>query len=608
MREYIYLWVHKYVLLGKDSQGKNHYLFENTGIPLSSKYNVEADFDEKSKKLTVNVENRNINVNYFSECISDLVAIIGDNGSGKSSILRLLKSILTEGEGDTANDIGHLLVYTDKQIIKRESTLEKKGIEVNVNPSSDENEANGRYGFYKSEVHKSDYVIFYSPSFNVNKEFYGNFHGSCNISTEHVIDSYNGKLHNPGAREERFFDRLDSYSYYEQQTELDFVADFLEHEKKLPMDLPAYMHIQSNDYVIILLKKELSKRNEKLLRIIEKWEKNIDSLEDKVYLSVFVCLYRSYNSNSLNPFSSAFDIAEDISIKDALDKVELKIANIKSKIIIEPKITYELKKMIDLIVENSEKQPSELRYSLFIKSKKEVLRQIMNFHYRIKSDHHLLTPFLLFERQRLSTGENNFIQFFARFYHIWKDAFIYKRQLGNILEAEDIAFIIDEGEANFHPEWQREYLKILVDWIELIMEKLKNDRIITSIQNFQIFLSTHSPFVACDLPRNNMVRLRLKKTNRHDFKSVEALDISKEENIGIGTSIIDLLKNSFFIDSTVGVLAAKRIKEMVDEIRKNGYKNISPKSKFVLDNLGDKFIKSFLEEGNKNDEDTNNAR
>jgi energy-coupling factor transporter ATP-binding protein EcfA2 len=612
MREYIYLWIHKYVLLGYDGQDKKHYLFENIGVPLSSRYNIEDCFEEESKKLTINIEKRKTNDNYFSgnyfsENIIDLVAIVGNNGSGKSSIFRLLKSILTDGEGNTADDIGYLLLYIDEQTIKGKSTLEKEGIEVNVSPSLNENETNDCYGSYRSEDHKSDYVIFYSPFFNVSKGLLGNYHGSHNISTEHVIGSYKEKLYNLGMDEHRFFDRLDSYSYYEQQIELDFLADFLKNEEKLPMDLPTYMHIQSNDGVIILLKKTLSKDNEKLLRIVEKWENSIGSLEDKIYLSVFACIYRSYSSSSFSPFLSVFDgITENISIKEALDKVELEIANIKSKTNIEPKITYELKKMIDLIVENSKKQSFELRYLLFIKSKKEELKQIMNLHYDIRRKHSLITPFLLFERQRLSSGEDNLIQLFARFYHIWKDSFIYK---GQILEVKDVTFLIDEGEANFHPEWQRQYIKMIIDWIELIMEKLKSNGIIVSIPKFQIFLSTHSPFVACDLPKNNMICLKLKeKTNKDDFKSVRIVDFSKKENIGIGTSIVDLLKNDFFIDNTVGVLAAERIEKMVKEIRRNGYENISPESKFVLDNLGDKFIKSFLKEGNKNDENTNNTR
>jgi len=568
-----------YLELYKDSQNTGHYLFENTGIRLSSKYNVKDSFDKNSNKLTIDIESNKPNHNYFSEHINDIVAIVGNNGSGKSSILRLLKAILTDGEGSSADDIEYILFYTDGQGIDNKSTL--KNITLDKKNILNKNEINDNYGIpYKSEPHKSDYVIFYSPFFNVSKGlFHGDYHGSSNISTEHVIDSYSKKLHNPRAGEERFFDRLDSYSFYEQQIELDFVGDFLENEDKLPMDLPTYMYIQSNSNTIILLKKELKKiNNNSLLEIIENWEKNTN-LKDKIYLSVFACLYRALNSNSFNPFADRFNsITENpnIKIEDAINTIT-------------PGIVNELEILINLITKNSEQRQWNKRHLLFIKTKKEELKQIMNSHYDIKRKHSLITPFLLFERQRLSTGEDNFIQLFARFYHIWKDALIYKGQL----EANDIVFLIDEGEANFHPEWQRIYLKTLIEWIELIMKKLENEEK-KKILKFQILLSTHSPFVACDLPKTNLVCLKLEK--KDDFKSVKIVDISTKENLGIGTRIIDLLKNDFFIDSTIGALATERIEEMVEEIRrKKGYKNISDKSKFVFDNLGDQFIKSFFE-------------
>jgi len=600
MREYIYLWVHEYVLLGKDDSEKNRYLFENIGIPLSSKYEINDNFDEESKKLTVNVKKccESDNINYFSEHISDLVAIVGDNGSGKSSILRLLKSILTNGEGDIADDIGYLLLYVDKQddkqIMRGKYTLREKGIEFEVSPNLNENKIDIGT-IYKKEPHKSDYLVFYSPFFNVSKGlFHGDYHGSRDISTENIIGSHSEKLHNPRAGKERFFDRLESYSSYEQQIELDFVADFLKNEGELPMDLPTYMRIKNNSYVIALLKNELHENeDERWFGIIEKMEERINSLKDRIYLSAFVSLYRSYNSSSFNPFADRFDnITEETNIEDALNAVEFGIVS-------------ELEKMITLIEENLKRLSfDDYWYLLFIRQRKEELKQIMNLHYNISKKHHLLTPFLLFERQRLSTGEDNFIQFFARFYHIWKDI-----PSEDLLNAKDIVFLIDEGEANFHPEWQRKYLKMLIDWIELIMKKLKNDEVIERIPKFQVILSTHSPFVACDLPKNNMVRLKLKeKNNKDDFKSVGVLDALEQKNTGIGASIIDLLKNDFFIKSTVGALAVDKITKMVEEIREYSYEKMSTESKYVFDNLGMQFIKKFLKEGNANDENTNNKQ
>jgi energy-coupling factor transporter ATP-binding protein EcfA2 len=554
-------------------------------MPLSSKYEIKEEFDEKDQKLTLKIKDRGMNGNYFSEYINDLVAVVGDNGSGKSSLLKLLNRILTDGMGDTADDIKYVLVYAERQSSKIQLSYKENGIKLEIKSNLCINkEGNPRIDFI-GEFYKCDFLIYYSPFFNVSNLSHGDVFGSCDISTEYVINSYAEKLHIPKAGDERFFDRLESYSIYEQQIELNFVGDFLEYGEKLPMDLPAYTYIKNNSYAIILLKKELNKMGDnKLLEIIKNFENNIRSLRDKIYLSVFACSCRALNFSLLN------NADENISVYEILERIN-------------PGITNELKQIINLVEKNIKQLLLGECCFLPIKQRKEEIKQIMSLHYSIKNKYLLLTPFLLFERQRLSTGEDNFIQFFARFYNIWKDAYSYKDQKRDFLESKDlnIVFLIDEGEANFHPEWQRRYLKTLIEWIELIMEKLKKDDKIKHIPKFQILLSTHSPFVACDLPKNNMVCLKLKeKKNTDYFKSVNVCDISEKENIGIGANIIDLLKDGFFIDSTVGAFATKKIEEIVKEIRENGYKNISDESEFgfVLKNLGDKLIKSFLEKSN----------
>ena len=639
MREYIYLWVNKFVWSGKDNEGNNRYLFENVGIPLSSKYDVtRCEFNEKSSEFIINCENRNIKVNYFSEHINDLVAMVGDNGSGKSSLLELLKLILTKEA--IKGDEKYVLIYADDNEIKVKSTLaneitfkikdENSFIELNVN----------------NDDHESDHVIYYAPFFNVAKNNFGTQggnYGLADISTEKVIDVYANKLHNVGMGNR--FDRLVSYSYYEQLVEMVFVADFLEHENKLPMDLPKYMYVNSNDGSIEMLEKQLNDRiklltedikkntmrndeliklekekgtftsleqekseildniknckleraNKKmLLKSIGVW-KNDASLKDRVLLSVFSSLYRNYgiDSNTSNriAISTNMDIVNAFNV---LKKHITKEINIKK-----------IECLCELITNNSI-PTDDGRRLFYIKKNKSMLNIIMNRHYDIIKEYGLITPFLIFERQRLSTGESNFMQFFARFYHIWKDSPI---QIDSIRGAKNIVFLIDEGEANFHPEWQRKYIKTLIEWIEIVMDTLKKKGfILGDIPKFQILLSTHSPFVACDLPNKNMVRLKLKnEESTNDFKSVQPQkSTNKDDDTGIGASIIKLLKGDFFLSSTVGALTEEKITKMIDEIQKNkssGHEKVklSDGNAFVLENLGDHFLKTLLEGEIQND-------
>jgi energy-coupling factor transporter ATP-binding protein EcfA2 len=606
MREYLYLWIKEWVRVGKDDDGVERHLFENIGIPLSSKYSVDFDCDSPIISIT---RNQHYNVNYFSKIISDLVAVVGDNGAGKSSLLELLKQISVKGYGDSSA-ISYQLIYIDYEnneddltvILKDGETMsekyckwyiEKDGPSITVHRDSlvdvDMDNTSG---------HKRDFVIFYAPFFD--NEVSGNdlfdlfdpnaqWMGLADISTKKLINVYSYKLHN-SLEYRKEIDRLDSYSYYEQLVELEFLADFLEHEDDLPMDLPKHIYIRNNDYPIKLVMRNLEEENPKkeivnkvnLLDFINNWKKEITEkqqkkenvLKNKIYLSVFACLYKSDNEQNRYLF---YNITKNTTSDDMINELD-KYTNGRLKNLI---------RVLDN--DNTEKDNNE--YFFDIKEEKDTLRKIMGEHYEIKKDSLLLIPFLLFKRQKLSTGEINFIQLFARFYNVWKSS---SNQYGCVWDADDILFLIDEAEANFHPEWQRQYIKMLIHWIELIMKKLGRDK----TPMFQIILSTHSPFVVCDLPSANLVRLRLEDTK--DVKSVY-VDMSKSSNTGIGAYIIDLLNGDFFVKSLLGELAEDNIKALINEMRRNkDLSGISDKSKFVLEELGDEFLKAFLRDSIRN--------
>lgn len=585
MREYLYIWIKKWVWLGN-----GRYLFENIGIPLQSKYSVKFD----CKRTVIDIErNKNYNINYFSEIISDLVAVVGNNGAGKSSLLELLKLISTKGFADMAKD--YKLIYIDYEnndgdvvdVILRDGNTNREQyytwhikndeprIKIKKNNLVDKED-----GGYSLE-YKSDFVIFYAPFFadETSEHLFGSegdWLGSTDISTKKLINVYSHKLHNPGLQHRNSFDRLDSYSLYEQQIEMEFVADFLSELDDSPMELPKYMYIQNNIYPVILVLDELKKENtmddidnrENMINFIERW-KEMKDLRSKIYLSAFACLYKSKNRLNRHLFA---DITEK--------------TNIESVIVDLNEITDgTLQKLINLI-ESTAMLLDDGRYLIYIAEKKDELKKIMNYHYELKNRYLLSVPILLIKRQRLSSGENNFIQLFARFYNVWKTS---PKQNGSVFEADNILFLIDEGEANFHPEWQRRYIKILIHWVELIMKKLEKDNVIEKIPMFQIILSTHSPFVACDLPVRNLIRLRRELCNN---VNVTELVESENKNSGIGAYVTDLLKGEFFIKSLLGELAEDRINALIEEMRGKG--TLSAKSKFVLEGLGDKFLKNFL--------------
>lgn len=627
MKEYIYLWIDRFVWINDQ-----HHIFEKVGIPLSSRYHV--DFD--CKTLTVNDIEKSPshgidyflihpdaeNGNYVVEedaIVNDIVAIVGNNGCGKSCLLQLLKQILTKGASNCAkHSADFVLIYKDRDCEK--GTEDKlyniycSNTDLNVTLKNGmENRGKSMEGklymengkidieISKNNIgsdYKSDVVIFYSPFFssgvNIGSLESGSDWGdSADISTMHVIDAYSDKLHLPGLKYRSQIDRLSSYSFYEQQIELEFVTAFLNKKYDLPMPLPEYMCIRNNDYpinwVINVLKEEIDDEKtkervaniERLISILKEWKERKD-FEVKIYLSVFTCLCKLEYMHINNLLSG---VTEDTTMEKVIYSVagitkDITIKKINS--VVDSVTNGILQKLVCLIKAHSEKM-DDGRQFFHIRDNGNVLGKIMDCH-RDMVAHISQIPFLLFERQRLSTGEDNFIQLFARFYNIWKE---YAKQNKYDSDPKDVVFLIDEGEANFHPEWQRKYIKLLIQWITLIMKEIKMDK----TTKFQIILSTHSPFVVCDLPSRNLVRLRLDDTKK--VKSVYVDNTSESQNIGIGAYITDLLKGDFFVESLLGELAEENIKALIRELRENGTLSTA-KSEFVWNELGDTFLKNFL--------------
>lgn len=130
-----------------------------------------------------------------------------------------------------------------------------------------------------------------------------------------------------------------------------------------------------------------------------------------------------------------------------------------------------------------------------------------------------------------------------------------------------INIIIDEAELYYHPEFQQDFIKSLIEYLAAIrINKHK-------IRSIHIMLVTHSPFILSDmLLRNTMY---LKDGHR---------ETPEEETFG--ANYYDLLRNGFFLEeNAIGAIATKRIDEMLKGENSNIPANI----------IGDELIRNYIE-------------
>lgn len=152
-----------------------------------------------------------------------------------------------------------------------------------------------------------------------------------------------------------------------------------------------------------------------------------------------------------------------------------------------------------------------------------------------------LTNFTLYPY--LSSGEASYLSLFSRIYDI-----IQSNQYG-FDDREKLILFIDEGDVGFHPEWSRNLLNDLLNFLNLDFHSYQ----------FQIILTTHSPYILSDLPKEN-IRL----FNRE--KDLPPKIVESKSNT-FGANIYDLMHDSFFMSNGfIGSFAEAKIDEIFSEL------------------------------------------
>ena len=140
--------------------------------------------------------------------------------------------------------------------------------------------------------------------------------------------------------------------------------------------------------------------------------------------------------------------------------------------------------------------------------------------------------------------------------------------------------MLDEAEIGFHPDWQRRYLKLVIDFLDAIKV------IFPKLYDFQIIISTHSPILLSDIPR--CCTNYLKKVNGSTIKM-------NSDKIGetFAANVFDLYRMSFFMDDgLVGAFAREKINKLCTRINDGETNGVMNEIQMV----GDARIKEYLME------------
>ena len=180
--------------------------------------------------------------------------------------------------------------------------------------------------------------------------------------------------------------------------------------------------------------------------------------------------------------------------------------------------------------------------------------------------------------RNFSSGEKQLLYSISYIcYHI-KNIASNKENGKRVVGYHHINLIFDEAELYYHPEFQREFVKRLLERLAMCHVNRSN------IRSVNILIVTHSPFILSDIPESNVLYL--------------GAEDGHEPSRTFGANIYDLLQDSFFLKSDIGEVAQMKIDEMM---RLYNSENSAKKQKefdekydeleYIYEHLGEAYLK-----------------
>ncbi|MDQ1772509.1 AAA family ATPase [Labilibaculum sp. A4] len=550
--ELLYVWIEDYKNINKQ------------GFNFSPKHWFE--YDEKTNSLKHEDKNPNYPKDFFGDNISNLTAIVGKNGSGKSNLIEAIFNVFVEGKQ------GHLIVFQQGNQLKS-----NKNITCNTPIAHSEL-------FLKLATTPLYYtgILQYNEISNIIE----------NISTLQKLNDVNIWTDNNGKS-----NSIIEFKHYFNEYLFKEVTDQIEFFTKNPNIINSYL----GDDLFIPNKLRI-----KLKRLQPNYSpKEKDSLEfsssiyEKVKFGFYISILESLcENNTLNQSAKAYkeivnsynkDLGFFESFNQFIEKFEDKSTEEKEAIKIRKQSISDSRNALEKI-ENL-LSPHNLniygasadeivyeRYYLdnFIVELDHLNKQYgtIEFISKLKSCMGTLSHLLSFQWDGLSYGENEVLKMGSRIY----TALLKEPKKNHCL------LTIDEGELGFHAEWQRKYLPLVLNLLTNLFPDI----------SFQVILTSHSPFLVSDLPKENIIFLDKEK-------ETGLCRVCKPEDMThtFGANIHSLYRNSFFLENgLMGEFAKGKIDKVIrnlsNDIINDKDKMSSEDIQFVIQQIGEPLIKNKL--------------
>lgn len=576
--ELLYIWIKK---------NKTGFLDE-CEYTFTPEYNVK--YDQNNKNISIEKSNT-INV-FKSKNIQNISALVGENGTGKSTLLNFLldmDKVAIEYENKNIKCKKHrqyIAVY-----LKYDEIIILNNTEENIKFNTEEissfskydrgrkyenvshiyisnGEYDGENNLKKGRVMQYDTLSnrsmrIYSKSFFKNKCTLSNWSMVMSPTKFNMLQSIFSDMENVGK-----FQSLLDINFYEHihRENLFFLGKSIEDinvKVDSILNYIGYDLVNDGSYY----KKEFYGED------LKKFEKKQNSCVKQIEKESFLpCMYTILLNliGELNYVYDEFEIDTDIlsfesGLKICLNFINNNITDEKEKAYFENAIK-EIKAFQKL--NKKMKKIDNDTYQIKLDEFYKIFSIIVNGQYSF------ILKYISITNLYMSSGERVILNLFSRIYFLSQLELYFKNEDYKLYE--NILLLIDEIDLYIHPEWQRQIILKLIEELNKCFKE----------KTFQIILTTHSPIVLSDIPTQNAIFLKREED--------EVFQVNKESQT-FGANIYNLYEDAFFLENgAVGEFAKQYINNIAKNIREKNddFNKADLKSKISL--IGESVIKKHL--------------
>lgn len=561
------------------------YIFEyrnlkNIGLSFDPRFEVTVDTN--AHRLSIKRKN-DVPTSFWGDSVTSLTAIVGNNGTGKSTVLRFVLEALVKGSGGrkylrgiviTSNEEEHLKIYLPEDLCKTYN-YECDGVQVE--------------GIERMERLQSIETFYYGAHFNplatpddiLTQRWSGLVNASDGYLLARDLQDYGNEQATNG-----YFPFRDYATAYNSQNQyrICYFLNQYESEIKNDLKLPRYVMVFPNKAgewaithrIMVKNKIELPQYN-----IPREWEVKEQVLAQIAYHDMVNLMadglgthgqwsplisewtqfsLKNYNGSILDVYGKYVQTIEDEDCQKLCGNIYECIGLLENFCGAKGN-TFSSWLYFDL---QTDKKAIETLLEWIVYHRVYLTGRFFDMYYTHNFDS--LTT--------LSSGEQELLNLYSRIY----DSIVRQHQRGFSDEIPQL-FIFDEAEIGMHPEWQRKFVNYITTFLNDICNITK--------QKCQIVLTSHSPIILSDIPVQccNMLK---------HGEDGETINVNYNRNQTFGSNIFELYKDSFFLaGGLVGEFASAYIQQLDKDIE-----DVTPENKELLRNkvllVGDRVVRDYL--------------